>query len=124
MTLMFTEAHRIMGRYSLFSRSVEKLHEATQIFVMVDYVREMIVKKSSMANMDCLSICSSFWIKEDGFVCCFVCFFFPFNFWYAFILSFCQLLFLFPCFSLFICVLQRNPFNITHMHMHTRTHTH
>ena len=38
------------------SFSVEKLHEATQMFMIVDYVREMTVKKSCMANMDHLNI--------------------------------------------------------------------
>ena len=32
--------------------SVEKLHEATQMFVMADYVRKMTVRKPCMANMD------------------------------------------------------------------------
>ena len=35
MTLMFTQGHRVV-----------KLHEATQMFVMLDYVRVMTVKKS------------------------------------------------------------------------------
>ena len=46
-------------RWNLCSHSVEKLHEATQMFTMVDYFREMTVKKSYMANMDRLSSCSS-----------------------------------------------------------------
>ena len=29
------------------------------MFMMVDYVREITMKKSFMAGMDCLSICSS-----------------------------------------------------------------
>ena len=39
------------------SHSVVKLHETTEMFVMVDYVRKMAVKNPvSMANMDRLSI--------------------------------------------------------------------
>ena len=47
--------------FNLYSHSIEKLYEATQIFVMVDFVREVTVKKSCKfwANMDRLSICSS-----------------------------------------------------------------
>ena len=37
---------------NLCSHSVVKLREATQMFMMVDYVREMAVKKSCMVNMD------------------------------------------------------------------------
>ena len=44
---------------NLCSYSVVKLHEATQIFMMVDYAREMTVMKSCVANMNCLNICSS-----------------------------------------------------------------
>ena len=43
MILMFTQDHRAAGRLEL---SVVKLHEATAIFVMVDYVREVTAKKS------------------------------------------------------------------------------
>ena len=46
MTLMFTEGHRFTGNYNLCSHSVAKLHEVTEMFVMVDYVREMVEKKS------------------------------------------------------------------------------
>ena len=43
------------------SHCVVKLHEISQLFMMVDYVREMTVKSPvSMGNMDHLSICSSF----------------------------------------------------------------
>ena len=35
-----------------------KLHEATQMFMMVDYVGGMTGNKSCKANMGCLSICS------------------------------------------------------------------
>ena len=41
------------------SHSVVGLLEATQIFLMVDHVREMTMKKACMANMDRLSIWSS-----------------------------------------------------------------
>ena len=41
------------------SHFVEKLLEATQMFTMVGYVREMTVKKPFMVNMDHLSIFSS-----------------------------------------------------------------
>ena len=56
MTLMYTQDHRVMGKYS---HSVEKLHEGSAVFMMVDYVRYMTVKKSCMVHMDCLSICTS-----------------------------------------------------------------
>ena len=52
---------------SLCSYSVEKLHEATQMFMMVDYVKEMTLKKSFMVNMDHLSICSSCWDLKGHF---------------------------------------------------------
>ena len=39
--------------------SFEKLHEETQMFMMIDYVKVMAVKKSCMVNMDRLSICCS-----------------------------------------------------------------
>ena len=41
------------------SLSAVKLHEGTEVFVMVDYVREMTSKKSCIyiANMDRFSIC-------------------------------------------------------------------
>ena len=38
---------------------LNKLHEATQMFIVIDYVREMTVKKSFMVNMDRLSTSSS-----------------------------------------------------------------
>ena len=48
MTLTFTEGHRVYGESkNLCSHSAIKLHEATQMLCMVDYVREMTVKKSS-----------------------------------------------------------------------------
>ena len=43
LTLMFTQGHTV---------TVEKLHEATQMFMMVDCVRKMTVKKSCMVNME------------------------------------------------------------------------
>ena len=39
--------------------SADTLHEATQMFMTVDYVRKMTVKKSCMVNIDCLNTCSS-----------------------------------------------------------------
>ena len=47
-------------------RTCEKLHEASQMAMMVDDVREIAVKKSVMVNMNWLIICSS---------CLFVCLF-------------------------------------------------
>ena len=41
------------------SHSVEKVTEATAMFVMADYVSEMTVKMFCRANMDRLIICSS-----------------------------------------------------------------
>ena len=35
-----------MGKLNFCSHSVVKFHEATQMFVTVDYLREMTVKKS------------------------------------------------------------------------------
>ena len=46
MTLMFTQSQRDGGKANLCSYSVIKFYEATQMFPIVDYVREMIVKKS------------------------------------------------------------------------------
>ena len=41
MTLMFTQGHRVTGH--LCKHSVVKFHEATQMFMMVDYVRKVTV---------------------------------------------------------------------------------
>ena len=57
MILMLTEGHRVTGNLELCSHSVVKLHVATQMFTMVEYVREMSVTKSCMTNMDHLIIC-------------------------------------------------------------------
>ena len=46
MSLMFTQAHMVMGNINLCNHCVVKLHEATQVFMMVDYVREMTVRRS------------------------------------------------------------------------------
>ena len=55
MTLMFTQGHRVQGKVELVqslycriacSHCMVELHEAAQMFVKVDYVREMTVKKS------------------------------------------------------------------------------
>ena len=43
---MFAQGQRVKGKLELCSESVVKLHEATEIFVMVDHVREVAVKKS------------------------------------------------------------------------------
>ena len=43
MTLMFTG---LPASLNMCSHSVEKLREATQMFMIVDYVTEMTVKKS------------------------------------------------------------------------------
>ena len=45
---MFTRDHRVSGKLELVQSVcfVIKLHEATQIYVVVDYVRDMTVKKS------------------------------------------------------------------------------
>ena len=47
MTLMFVQGHRVTGKL---------LHQATEMFMMVDYVREMTVKRS---YVDSLNICCS-----------------------------------------------------------------
>ena len=44
MTLMFTQGHTVIGKLELVQLSVVKLHEATQMFVIVDCVRGMPVK--------------------------------------------------------------------------------
>ena len=44
MTLMFSQGHRVTGKLNLCSHSVVKLHGATRVFVMVDYVKEMTMK--------------------------------------------------------------------------------
>ena len=42
-----------MRKLNLYGHSVVKLHEATPMFTMVDYVRKMTVKKSCKdGNMD------------------------------------------------------------------------
>ena len=43
MTLMFAQGHRVAGKLELV-HCVVKLHEATQMFMMVDYVRQMTVR--------------------------------------------------------------------------------
>ena len=72
------------------------------MFVMVDYVREMTVTKSFMANMDLLSICSSFFFFFFFFGCCFCLF--VWGFFVLFCCCFCFLIRTFaPLFvSLFI----------------------
>ena len=44
MTLIFIQGHRVTGKQEQ-SHSVIKLHAATQIFLMDDYVREMNMNK-------------------------------------------------------------------------------
>ena len=46
MALMFTKGHRVTGNLELGYHSVVKLHGATELFMMVDHVRKMTVKKS------------------------------------------------------------------------------
>ena len=46
MTLIFTQGHKAMGKLKLYSCCVVKLHETTQMFMIVGYVREMTVKTS------------------------------------------------------------------------------
>ena len=47
MTLMFSQGHKVAEKLKLVQyKAVVKLHEATGMFVMVDYVREVTVKKS------------------------------------------------------------------------------
>ena len=41
MTLMMTPGLRFTGMLELVQYSVEKLHEATEISVMADYVRQL-----------------------------------------------------------------------------------
>ena len=43
---MFTQGHRVAGKLELVQHSDVNLHEATQMFMVIDYVREMTVKKS------------------------------------------------------------------------------
>ena len=82
MTLIFTQDHRVTESWNLCSHSVVKLRQATQVFLMVDYVWEM-TENSCMANMDHLSICSCCLFVLFGvcggrggggwFLFCFVC---------------------------------------------------
>ena len=67
MSLMFSKGHGKATTCAVILDYVEKLLEATQVLMMVDYVREMILKNSCMVSMDCLSICSS------GFFTCISC---------------------------------------------------
>ena len=46
MTLTFIQGHRITGKIELINHSVIKLHEVTQMFAIVDCVREMTSEKS------------------------------------------------------------------------------
>ena len=60
MTLMSTQCQRVTGKLELVGHFVVKLHEATQMLMMADYVRKMTVRSPvSIANMNCLSIYSS-----------------------------------------------------------------
>ena len=45
-TLIFTQGHWVTESYNFCNHSVIKLHEETQMFTMVDFVRKMTVKKS------------------------------------------------------------------------------
>ena len=57
---MFTKGHRLQESWNLCCCSAVKLNEATEMFMMVDYVREMTVKKTcSYGEYGFLSICSS-----------------------------------------------------------------
>ena len=67
MTLMFTQGYRKARTSAVI---VLSLHEATQMLVMVDYARKMIVKNSkspvTMANnMDCLSTSSCLNVEKN-----------------------------------------------------------
>ena len=46
MTLLFTQGHRVTGKLERVQLFSCKLHEATQMFVMVDCVSEIAVKRS------------------------------------------------------------------------------
>ena len=58
-SLMFSQGHRVTAKQNLCCHSAEELHESTQLFMLVYYVKEMTVKKCCMKNIDRLSICSS-----------------------------------------------------------------
>ena len=47
-----------MGSQNIGNHSIEKWPEEIQMFMIVDFVMEMTVKKPSLGNMDGLSICS------------------------------------------------------------------
>ena len=48
---MFTQCHRIMRKLELVQTFCCKVDEASQMFILVDYVREMTVEKPvGMAN--------------------------------------------------------------------------
>ena len=48
---MFTQGHRITGKEELVQSSVAKVHEASQMFVMVDYVKFDHVKVDYVKEM-------------------------------------------------------------------------
>ena len=48
---MFTQGYRIMVKLKLVQSVCCKLYEATQMFMLIAYVREMTVEKSCVANM-------------------------------------------------------------------------
>ena len=58
-TLVFTQGHGATGKLELVQSFIEKPNEATQLFTMLDYAREMTVKYVFMSKMDRLSICFS-----------------------------------------------------------------
>ena len=46
MTLIFIQGHGVTGKLELVQPFCFKLYEATQIFLMIDYVKKMTAKES------------------------------------------------------------------------------
>ena len=67
MTLVFTQGHRLTGKLDFVSLSAVELHETTQMFMMVDYIWEITVKKSCKNSEYGLSICSTCFLLARHF---------------------------------------------------------
>ena len=76
------KGHRVTEKQNLCSPSVGKLQEVTRMFVMVDYIRKLMVKKfCKYGKYESFDICSSFLL-----VCLFAC---------LFVVCFCMIVSLF-----------------------------
>ena len=66
MTSMFSQGHKGTGKLEHVPSFCVEMHEATEMFMMVEYVRKMSAKKSYMLNMDRLNICFFFFFGGGG----------------------------------------------------------